>query len=252
METGINNDFYDTLGARWYTASDHPVALLRAENAVRTPWIIDVISAKCPEHCKVLDIGCGAGMLTNRLAERKHQVTGVDLSPDSLKVARMQDLTKSVKYIQANAEALPFDDASFDVVTALDLLEHVHHPQTVIREAARVLKPGGLFFFHTFNRNFLSWLLVIKGVEWAVRNTPKHMHVYDLFIKPEELANMCELAGIESIEMRGLNPKLNSLSLLKMLCTRKVPADFRFQFSSSLKMGYIGYGYLKVPGISKS
>lgn len=234
----INNAFYDTLGEMWYTGQAHPVALLRAENAFRIPWVSSVIG---PLPCSVLDIGCGAGMLTNALALQGHKVSGIDLSASSLEIAKKADTTGSVTYIPGVAEALPFAAASFDVVSALDLLEHVTDPKRVIDEASRVLKPGGLFFFHTFNRNLLSYLLVIKGVEWYVKNTPERMHVYNLFIKPKELSGMCREAGLAVAEIRGSRPLFGNLSFWKGLLKREVPTDFRFAFTRSLATGYIGY-----------
>ncbi len=239
-ETRINNAFYDTLGKEWYERMDHPVALLRAENAIRLPWISQIILKHYP-HAKVLDVGCGAGLLSNPLAKQGLDVTGIDLSENSLTVAKMYDATKTVKYLHADAEKLPFENESFDVVCALDLLEHVENPETVILEAARVLKKDGLFFFHTFNRNFLSYLLIIKGVEWAVQNTPEKMHIYRLFIKPQEMRAFCKNASLDIQEMLGLKPKIFSLSLFKMLIQRKVPENFRFEFSRSLLTGYIGF-----------
>lgn len=244
METQINNAFYDKLGEEWYVRLDHPVALLRAENAVRMPWISEIIAKSHPGGA-LLDVGCGAGLLSNPLAEKGFEVTGIDLSESSLTVAKMYDKTKSVKYLKANAESLPFENESFDLVCALDLLEHVENPGAVIAEAGRVLKKNGLFFFHTFNRNLLSYFLIIKGVEWAVRNTPEKMHLYRLFIKPEELRVFCASASLEIQEIRGLKPKIFSLPLCKMLLQRKVPPDFQFEFCRSLLTGYIGYSKKK-------
>jgi 2-polyprenyl-6-hydroxyphenyl methylase/3-demethylubiquinone-9 3-methyltransferase len=239
---GVNNAFYDTLGEGWYTASNHPIALLRAENAIRGPWIVETIQQKFGSNAQVLDVGCGGGFLSNLLASSGFQVTGIDLSNESLEIAKQQDKTKSANYLFADATALPFEDASFDVVCALDLLEHVENPQAVIKEASRVLKKDGLFFFHTFNRNLLSWLLVIKGVEWAVPNTPDRIHVLRLFIKPQELKAFCENSQISIQEIRGLKPKLSLPILWNMLTRRKVPENFAFEFTPSLRTGYIGLG----------
>jgi len=236
----INNKFYDSLGKRWLTASDHPVALLRAENKIRTPWVKDEVAKRFPKKITFLDIGCGAGFLTNELAIAGHDVTGVDLSEGSLEVAREADKTQTVEYLNANAYALPFPDERFDVVAAMDVLEHVEEPRGLIREAGRVLKPGGSFFFHTFNRNPLSYLVIIKGVEWCVRNTPDHMHVYSLFIKPAELERYCRESDLQVETLLGLRPKFLSLPFLKMLLTRKVPDTFAFRFSKSLVTGYCG------------
>ncbi len=232
----INNDFYEELEEKWYTALDHPIALLRAENAVRIPWILSQIGFEKT----VLDIGCGAGMLTNALSLAGHTVYGIDLSSKSLKIAKQYDLTRKVHYQAANAYSLPFPEEQFDVVCAMDLLEHVEEPSLVLSEASRVLKKGGLFFFHTFNRSIWSYFLVIKGVEWFVPNAPKNMHVYPLFIKPEELEEMCSMRGLEILEMRGFVPNLFAKPFWNMLFSKKMSEKFPFCFSKSLKTGYCG------------
>ncbi len=236
----INNAFYDHLRDDWYTALNHPIALLRAENKVRNPWIAEEIRKKHPEApVSILDIGCGAGLLTNALALEGHAVSGIDLSEESLKIARNKDLTQKVRYEVANAYELPFPDASFDVVCAMDILEHVENPNKLIQEASRVLKKNGLFFFHTFNRNPLSYIVIIKGVDWCVQNAPKNMHVYPLFIKPKELDQLCQNHGLKIENMLGLRPKI-AKPFFRMLWTRKVPADFSFCFSKNLSTGYCG------------
>lgn len=188
----------------------------------------------------VLDIGCGAGLLANPLAEEGFRVSGIDLSLSSLTVAQRRDTTKSVQYVRAGAEELPFLSGSFEAVCALDLLEHVDKPQLVIREAARVLRPGGLFFFYTFNRTLLSWLLAIKGVEWFVTNTPKRMHTHGLFLKPSEVQEMCRQVQLQVVSVRGLQPLIWHRSFWKLLLTGHVPEDFTFVFANSLRLGYLG------------
>ena len=239
--TKINNDIYHSYGDRWYNAYDDPIALLRAENEVKLPWIFERISREYPDGCEVLDVGCGAGFLCNELAARGLNVSGIDIAEDSLEVARNHDETDSVNYFQGDAYNLPFHDESFDVVTNLDFLEHVDHPEDIIKECARVLKPGGLFFFHTFNRNLISHALVIKAVELLVKNTPKDMHVIDLFIKPSELKDYCTIAGIEVLEMTGIRPKIRSVPL-KNLFTGIVPESMEFTLTKSLKLSYMGVG----------
>lgn len=231
----INNDFYEELGDKWLTATDHPIALLRAENRLRNPWI----ASKLPSSSKVLDMGCGAGLLTLELANLGHEVTGVDLSEESLKIARKLD-TKGT-YLRADVTAVPLESGSFDAVCAMDLLEHVENPQAVVQEASRLLKPGGLFFFHTFNRTFLSWLVVIKGVEWFVKNAPPDMHILRLFIKPKELQKMCAEHGLQTQEIRGLMVKFSSSAFWQMVFRRSVPEDLEFIFTESLKTGYSGF-----------
>ena len=238
MERTINNSFYDDLQEGWYDSCGHPIALLRLENQARTPWVLSKISQKS----RILDIGCGAGFLANDLAEAGHAVSGIDLSPKSLEVAKSHDKTGSVDYRVADALKLPFEDASFDIVTSMDFLEHIDQPHASIKEASRVLKPGGTFFFHTFNRNLLSYIIVIKGVEWIVKNTPKNMHVLNLFVKPKELTDYCRQEGITVQEIHGLGPKMKSRAFWKMLFTRRVPADLKFEMHSSTKCGYVGLG----------
>lgn len=235
----VNNAIYDTYGDRWYTAYDDPVALLRAESKTKTPWILERIEKFFP-HARVLDVGCGAGFLSNELALKGHAVTGIDLSQESLAVAGRHDATHSVRYLAADAYQLPFSDGSFDVVTAMDFLEHVEDPKRVIAEISRVLKPGGLFFFHTFNRNPLAWLVVIKFVEWFVKNTPKHMHVLRLFITPAEAHWYCTMAGLQVHEMTGLKPVLRSFTLNSFF-TGIVPPSLRFELTKSVRLSYLGY-----------
>lgn len=237
----INNSFYDDLHDRWHDCHDHPIALLRAENALRNPWVDLTVQDKQGPNRRILDVGCGGGLLSNYLAAQGHEAHGVDLSQQSLEIAKQRDQTHSVAYKRASAYELPYPDQYFDAVCAMDLLEHVEQPGQVIREASRVLKPGGLFFFHTFNRNWLSYLMVIKGVEWCFYNTPQNMHVYSLFIKPNELKEICKSHSLQVEELVGLAPKMGCSSFWKMVFTRKVDERFRFNFTPSLRTGYSGY-----------
>jgi 2-polyprenyl-6-hydroxyphenyl methylase/3-demethylubiquinone-9 3-methyltransferase len=236
----VNNRIYAELGARWYEAQDDPVALLRAESRLRNPWLAKQIEDSFGARaCRVLDIGCGAGFLGNYLAQRGHAVTGIDAAQDALAVARLHDVSGQARYVQGDALHLPFENGSFDVVCALDFLEHVEDPDRAIDEAARVLAPGGSFFFHTFNRNFLAWLVIIKGVEWFVRNTPVDLHVLRLFLKPAEVRASCLRHGLEAPLFHGMRPKLG-LPFWKMLLTRRVPSDFAFTFTSNTVLAYTG------------
>jgi 2-polyprenyl-6-hydroxyphenyl methylase/3-demethylubiquinone-9 3-methyltransferase len=236
----INNRVYDHLGDRWYYARNDPIALLRAEARHRNPWIAERLRERSPSQQRILDIGCGAGFLSNYLAREGFNVVGLDVSAASLEVARKFDPTNGVNYELGNALELPYPDRSFDAVCAMDLLEHVERPTRVISEAARVLRPNGFFFFHTFNRNWLAWLVVIKGVEWFVENTPPNLHRLELFLKPGELRRMCADAGLGVVVVRGSGPVL-SAAFFRMLTTRLVPDDFCFSFKRSTLLGYTGY-----------
>jgi 2-polyprenyl-6-hydroxyphenyl methylase/3-demethylubiquinone-9 3-methyltransferase len=237
----VNNAFYDTLGDRWYAAGDDPVALLRAESRSRNPWVLERILATVGPTARILDVGCGAGFLSNHLARAGLEVHGLDASRESLAVAERHDETRSVRYQSGDALSLPYADASFDVVCAMDFLEHVEAPDRVVAEAARVLRPNGLFFFHTFNRNWLSWLVVIKGLEWFVKNTPPDLHVLRLFLKPREVRKFCENVGLEVLALHGSAPVVVSRAFWRMLFTGVVPEDFRFRFTRSTLTGYTGY-----------
>ena len=243
----INNDIYETYGDRWYEADDDPVALLRAESKTKTPWILQKINlyGMLKAETKILDVGCGAGFLSNALAKEGLNITGVDLSPESLKVAAKYDETKSVKYQTADAYHLPFADQSFDVLTAMDFLEHVEDPKEVIKEFSRVLKPGGLFIFHTFNRNFLAYLVIIKSVEWLVKNTPKNMHVLNLFITPKELADYCAAAEMQTKDMIGIRPVFSSIPIASVF-SGIVPKSLKFKLTKSLLLSYMGIATKKL------
>lgn len=237
----INNGFYDDLGAQWYEADNHPIALLRAENRARAPWVADkLVNHFACRRCSVLDIGCGAGFLSNALAQKGYRLTGIDLSRESLEVAQAYDRTRSVLYQPGDACSLPLEDSQFEAVCAMDLLEHVEDPYRVIAEAARVLKPGGLFFFHTFNRTWLSWLFAIKSLEWFIPNTPRNIHLYRLFIKPSELTAYLDRSGLKVTEVHGLMPRIDT-AFFKLLLRRGVPPQFSFKTISSLSCGYVGF-----------
>jgi 2-polyprenyl-6-hydroxyphenyl methylase/3-demethylubiquinone-9 3-methyltransferase len=240
-ERPIDNAWYADLGERWYEAADTPIALLRAESRHRNPWIADEITRTLgPGPRRVLDLGCGGGFLSNHLATRGHAVTGLDNTPENLRVARAHDRTGAVAYTLGDACALPFADATFDVVCAMDLIEHVEEPERLIGEVGRVLAPGGLFFFHTFNRTWLANLIVIKGVTWFVKNAPRDLHVLRLFRTPDELARMCRARGLAPTVVRGVRPRFG-LPLLRMIATGEVGEDFAFTFARSTAIGYTGY-----------
>ena len=216
------------------------MALLRAESKLRNPWIaarLDEVFGDRP--CRVLDVGCGAGFLSNDIALRGREVTGIDIAPDALAVAHAHDASGRVRYLVGDALALPFEDGSFDAVCAMDLLEHLESPERAIAEASRVLAPGGLFFFYTFNRNFLSWLVIVKGVEWFVRNAPEHLHVSRLFLKPAELRAACTEHALQEPDLVGVRPRL-TLPFWRMLVTGRIASNFAFTFTRSTRLAYAG------------
>lgn len=237
----VNNAFYDELGQDWTNRFDHPIALLRAENKLRNPWIHQALSLRLEAKASVLDIGCGGGLLTSFLSSHGHHVTGIDLSEGSINFAKALDPEALINYQVGDAHNLPFEDQSFDAVCMMDVLEHVGCFKTALKEAVRVLKKDGLLFFHTFNRSIFSYILVIKGVEWFVKNTPKDIHVYRFFIKPKELTRELESLGMQIESLFGLVPDFKSKGFKDLLFKKTITQDFEFKFSKSLKTGYIGF-----------
>lgn len=255
MNTEVNNDVYDTLADRWYVAQDDPVALLRAESRWRNPWVAAILerhfAARDRRSVAILDIGCGGGLLSNSLAAEGYAVTGLDAAPGALEVARRWDRTQTVDYRTGDALKLPFPKEKFQVVCLMDFLEHIPVPEKAVREAARVLAPEGLLFYHTFNRNWVSGLVAAKGVEWFVRNTPPRMHLKEWFIKPEELATYLQRAGLEGREEIGSRPVIDS-AFFQLLLTGVVPKRFRFRQTKSTRVGYLGYAQKKRGPLSRA
>jgi len=236
----VNNEIYFALGEHWYADEDSPMALLRAESKLRNPWIAAHLDAAFGDRpCRVLDVGCGGGFLSNDIALRGHEVTGIDIAADALAVARAHDTSGRARYVEGDALALPFEDGSFDAVCAMDLLEHLENPERAIAQASRVLAPRGLFFFYTFNRNFLSWVVIVEGVERFVRNAPEHLHVSHLFLKPDEVRAACAAQGFEEPDLVGVRPRL-TLPFWRMLVTGRVANDFTFKFIRSTRLAYAG------------
>jgi 2-polyprenyl-6-hydroxyphenyl methylase/3-demethylubiquinone-9 3-methyltransferase len=241
QKSNVNNVYYNDLGERWYKAQDDPIALLRAESKLFVEWIdVELRKKFSPSMSRILDIGCGGGLVSNALAARGWNITGVDLSQESLDVARKYDSTGKVNYMFMDAETLSFPNGQFDAVISLDMLEHVEQPEKVILECSRVLKPEGLFFFHTFNRTFKAWLFAVKGLEWLIKNTPDHIHVLRLFIKPKELESYCRKANMDTIFLTGVEPIVNWRTWKPLLLEGIIHKDFQFQFTSNTKVGYAG------------
>ena len=237
----INNGIYDTLGEKWYTADDDPVALLRAESKIKCKWVEEKLEKNgIKKDQTILDVGCGAGFISNHFSRAGFSVTGLDISQESLQVAKRYDQSNSVNYVHGNAYSLPFQSGSFDIITSMDFLEHVTDPKQAIFEMARVLRPGGYLFFHTFNRNPLSYLLVIKAVEWFVKNTPPHMHLYNMFILPQEMAAYCIEAKLDPLAWTGIKPVFSKRAFWHSLFTGVVHKEFSFETCSSTRLSYMG------------
>ncbi len=247
QEPAVNNDFYDELGERWYQDDEHIIALLRAEAKLKLAYVSEVLTQKgLSTKQKIIDIGCGAGFIANGLAAAGHEVLGIDLSGPSLAVAeKYAPRGAEVRYKKGDGTELSEDSGTYDVALLLDVLEHVDAPEKLIAEAARMVRPGGLVFFHTFNRTQIARFLAIKAVEFLAKDSPKHFHVWHLFIKPSELEAMGSKNGLESLAFRGIKPNILHWPFWSSLLKRRVHPEFSFGFTGSLALGYIGFGVKK-------
>ena len=184
-------------------------------NPLRVNWI----NTKTPlKGLRVLDVGCGGGILAESMAALGAEVTGIDLAEKSLGVARLHGLESGVKveYQHIAAEALAEQQpASFDIVTCLEMLEHVPSPASTIDACSRLVKPGGHVYFSTINRNPKAYLFAIVGAEYVLRMLPKGTHSFDRFIKPSELTRWARESHLEADDMIGLhyNPLTQLYSL---------------------------------------
>jgi 2-polyprenyl-6-hydroxyphenyl methylase/3-demethylubiquinone-9 3-methyltransferase len=157
----------------------------------------------------VLDVGCGGGILTDSMARAGAQATGIDLSTKALRIAQLHAMdaqTSNVQYREISAEAIALEQpASFDVVTCMEMLEHVPDPASVVQACATLVKPGGWVFFSTINRNPKSFLLAIVGAEYVLGMLPRGTHEYAKMIRPSELASYCRRACLNVMHTRGMS-----------------------------------------------
>ncbi len=156
----------------------------------------------------VLDVGCGGGILAESMAGLGANVTGIDLAEKSLQVAKLHLLEsgKKVDYRNVSVEALAIEQpAQYDVVTCLEMLEHVPNPASIIKACATLVKPGGWVFFSTLNRNPKSYLFAIIGAEYVLNMLPKGTHDYAKFLKPSELAQSCRNAKLDVMDLIGMS-----------------------------------------------
>jgi 2-polyprenyl-6-hydroxyphenyl methylase/3-demethylubiquinone-9 3-methyltransferase len=167
---------------------------------------------------RVLDVGCGGGILTEAMAARGARVTGIDLAEKPLKVAMLHghETASAVDYRLVSAETLAEQEpGSFDVVTCMEMLEHVPDPASTVAACARLVAPGGRVFFATINRNARSFLFAIVGAEYVLRMLPRGTHEYARFVRPSELAAFCRAAGLAVDDLTGMtyNPLARSYAL---------------------------------------
>jgi 2-polyprenyl-6-hydroxyphenyl methylase/3-demethylubiquinone-9 3-methyltransferase len=220
---------FSDLAHRWWDPESE-FRPLHQINPLRLAWI----DAHAPLSGKrVLDVGCGGGILADSMARKGAGVLGIDLAGKALKVAQLHALeaqTKGVEYREISAEALAAEQPeSFDIITCMEMLEHVPDPSSVVRACHAMVKPGGWVFFSTINRNPKSFLFAIVGAEYVLNLLPRGTHEYLKFIRPSELAGHCRAAGLDLVDTRGMeyNPLTrrywlsSDTSVNYLLATRK-------------------------------
>lgn len=234
----VDNDFYDALGPRWTEDPSHAIALLVAEAPAKLAYVRRAIGA-APQ--RIIDIGCGAGLLAVPLAVDGHTVRAVDRSAPSLEVGRSaaRRAGAPVSFDRQDALALGEPDGTFDVALLLDIIEHVEDPARLVAEAVRVVRPGGIVVFHTFTRNPVAYLVAVLGPRLLTRDCPKHLHCYRNFVRPRELRRHVAAAGGRVTALEGFRPEL-STALLRTARYRRVDPDFGFRCGGPPLAGYVG------------
>ncbi len=222
---------FSELAHRWWDVESEfrPLHMI---NPLRLDWI----QSMCPlSGLRALDVGCGGGILADSMARNGAEVLGIDLSSKALKVAQLHALeaqTPRIGYREVSAEALADEvPASFDVVTCMEMLEHVPDPASVVKACSTLVKPGGWAFFSTLNRNPKSFLFAILGAEYLLNLLPRGTHEYAKMIRPSELAGYCRQAGLDLRQTSGLeyNPLTKRYSL-----TRDTGVNYLFATRKSL------------------
>ena len=195
---------FSELAHRWWD-TESEFRPLHQINPLRLAWIDDIVPLAGK---RVLDIGCGGGILADAMARKGAEVLGIDLAGKALKVAQLHALeaqTRGVSYREVSAEALAAEQPeSFDVVTCMEMLEHVPDPSSVVRACATLVKPGGHVFFSTINRNAKAFVFAIVGAEYILNLLPRGTHEFAKFIKPSELAAYARAAGLDLAHTRGM------------------------------------------------
>lgn len=194
---------FEALASRWWDPNSE-FKPLHEINPLRMGFINRKVN---PAGQRCIDIGCGGGILSEALAHQGADVTAIDLAEASLAVARLHQLESGldIRYENISAEAMADREAGqYDIVTCLEMIEHVPDPESIVKACAKLVKPGGHVFLSTINRNPKAWLFAIVGAEYVLNLLPRGTHDYAHFIKPSELAFWCRQAGLQQGELTGM------------------------------------------------
>lgn len=205
---------FDALASRWWDV-EGDFKSLHDINPLRLDWIRQHVDLS---GCRVLDIGCGGGILAESMSAANAEVTGIDMAEGPLSVARLHQVESgvTVDYRRTTAEDLAAEEpGGFDVVTCLEMLEHVPDPSQVVASCAQLVRPGGHVFFSTINRNPKSFLFAIVGAEFVLKLLPRGTHDYEKFIRPSELETWARRARLDLLASIGMhyNPVSKHYSL---------------------------------------
>lgn len=225
---------FNKMAPQWWDVNG-PMKPLHQINPVRTKFILENLNKQNLDNYKILDIGCGGGILSESLAKLGGNITGIDMSADAINVAKLHSAelrnSYNLTYLNISIEDFLADHQSgnsekYDVITCLELLEHVPHPEEMVANIKKLLKPGGALFVSTLNRNLKSYLLAIVGAEYVLNWIPRGTHEYSKFIKPSELAAILRNHDLKINTIKGITYNIFSRS---------------FNLSSDTDVNYIAY-----------
>jgi 2-polyprenyl-6-hydroxyphenyl methylase/3-demethylubiquinone-9 3-methyltransferase len=251
----IDNEYYEGMDELWWDPAG-PAAILHAINRPRVDFYLKELGDLTGR--RVLDAGCGGGLVARELAAAGAEVVGVDRSLGSLGVARRavdgrrgpgnpKGVPRSIgsfRPVQGRLERLPFADGDFDAVVAADVLEHLPDLPAAVAELARVLAPGGGFVFDTVNRTSWSWFTAVFGLEQVLRMVPRGTHDWRLFIRPEELDRLLRGASLQPVTLTGLAPRIGPGVVARGLLTRRIDVP-TFAAGDGRRASYLGHYYRK-------
>jgi ubiquinone biosynthesis O-methyltransferase len=256
MTAQVNNHIYDELAQTWWDQNE----FLHLLKVMVNPWRVPYFKKSLMKHygqdlsrVRLLDIGCGGGVLTEEFAALGCQVTGIDISPQSIAVAQAHASISGldIDYQVGSGTSLAFDNLSFEAVSCCDVLEHIQDWKQVLREAARVLVPGGLFFFDTINRTLKSRVTFIFGLQEfpLTRLMPRDTHIWDMFITPDEIDSALRQQGMTVENMMGgaiaKNPLATLWNILQQKQGRITFAELgrrlQLKLDPDLSLNYLGY-----------
>jgi len=254
MTATINNRIYEEDSDQWRNQDSFLNLLDTVVQPVRSEYLHQCIQRQSlDKNGRVLDIGCGGGFMSETLAQLGFSVTGVDQSKSTLDYAKTHALQQGfdIDYCHAQAEYLPYPDDYYDLVCACDVLEHVNDLEQTIKEASRVLKPGGIFIFDTINRTLRSRIAVIDIAQNLPFTAfiPKDVHVWSYFIRPYELIKIFRNNALMLYDVQGISPRTNPLWMVCKLLMHKlnkraypeIASIIQMKLSNDFSIQYMGY-----------